>query len=408
MRTFIFPYYRFRQPQSKRWLRVAVATTAICLALVGHTMAQSGGGRQTRLLPKTREAFPQSKQTRDRQLPQSRPSQQQSQQQSGSSSQLTLPDLKVSFLQAEATRIKFSVLNSGSSFSPSSRVLIQVRSNQDGRIFYETSRTVQSLQAGKFQFFDLPVSSGRLENGTVTVTADSLSRVVESNESNNSKRYVLHGSSNAPDLTVTELRNTGDILKITVKNVGQVSSSASRIKINIYTPGSGRPHQLTQRVRALNAGGSVRIHLHNLPVGLSGKRVTTYLDPDLTLAESDETNNHRELKIPDLATNGPDIQVNGFQIDRSKGEIYVHYKNVGRSALEGSVDLRLNIYEAGSNRPVERLIGEIRRLNWNQRGAARFFPKRMEPGMRIEAIADSSKSLSEANESNNRYVEILR
>jgi hypothetical protein len=100
----------------------------------------------------------------------------------------------------------------------------------------------------------------------------------------------------APDLTITKLSAESEALVIVVKNVGRVASPQSVLRAALRDPVDVvllAAH--TCRVPALNVNQSVRIVLRSVPRG--EVQVSAIVDPDQTVAESNETNNVLAIRM---------------------------------------------------------------------------------------------------------------
>lgn len=94
----------------------------------------------------------------------------------------------------------------------------------------------------------------------------------------------------APDLTVTDVAAEGDELCVTVKNIGQIASPKSRMRVDLtQTAGGALVSRQFVRVLPLAVNQSVKIRLRSAPI--AGVRALAFVDPRNELLELNERNN---------------------------------------------------------------------------------------------------------------------
>jgi hypothetical protein len=94
----------------------------------------------------------------------------------------------------------------------------------------------------------------------------------------------------APDLTITDIAAEGDVLCITVKNIGQIASPQTRMRIDLtQVAGGALVTRQFVRVLPLQVNQSVKIRLRSAPI--AGVRALAFVDPKNELAELNERNN---------------------------------------------------------------------------------------------------------------------
>ncbi len=93
----------------------------------------------------------------------------------------------------------------------------------------------------------------------------------------------------APDLTITEISCVGDVLALTIQNIGLVPSPETRLEVALAQPNSNLIESQNMRVLPLLPNQSVRIRMHAAPS--TSIRAEALVDPDHLVAESNEENN---------------------------------------------------------------------------------------------------------------------
>ena len=100
----------------------------------------------------------------------------------------------------------------------------------------------------------------------------------------------------APDLTITEMSAEGDVHCVTVKNIGQVASPATRLRVDFHSmPDGALIARKELGVLSLLPNQSVRFRLHALPSG--HVQVIAQVDPHNRVAETNELNNDLRTDI---------------------------------------------------------------------------------------------------------------
>ncbi|MBP1582633.1 MAG: AIDA repeat-containing protein, partial [Victivallales bacterium] len=165
-----------------------------------------------------------------------------------------------------------------------------------------TSLSLSSLEAGAFRqiSYTMPASAIKAGKTVITVVADGLDQVEESNENNNAATLVV--STDLPDLTVSRFRSLSEspttaddiVLDFIVRNAGAVSADASEAWIY---DGDKKLGQVALSALPTNTGaqGSFVIKAGELT---AGTHVLTFkADGANTVAETNESNNSKQLTL---------------------------------------------------------------------------------------------------------------
>ena len=323
-------------------------------------------------------------------------------------------DFLVTSLTASGDTASATVKNFGLIQSPQTQLRLQVRSQATGAVLANKTARVSALQSGgtaRIRIHSLPLSGGTTR---IFATVDPSGNVQESNEANNSQAITVGAQPNTspptaparPDLTVTSLTNSGNVLKMVIKNVGQTTAPESNMQIFIQSRSTGQVLvNRTRKVRSLNRNQSVTINDHTLT--LDKVNVKVKIDFDSRIAERNETNNARNLAVGNQTEYTVDLKVTEVRFDRAASEVWVAVRNVGPTALSGSTTLRLQSYFGPGNR-AERHSQRIRALNTGQQVFYRFAVQQMNTGMQFEGTVDPGNDLPEQNEQNNKLVKTFR
>jgi hypothetical protein len=100
---------------------------------------------------------------------------------------------------------------------------------------------------------------------------------------------VRVGPVGAPDLTITEVGNDGDVLCVTVTNIGTAASPRTRLRVDLNRPGIGPLTGYDAAVPALAINQAVRLRIRSAPI--AGTDANFTVDPRDEVAELDERNN---------------------------------------------------------------------------------------------------------------------
>jgi hypothetical protein len=92
------------------------------------------------------------------------------------------------------------------------------------------------------------------------------------------------------------MSSVGDVHTVVVKNVGQIASPQTHLRLDFCRPVDGAPvATTTARVLPLQVNQTVRIRVHWLPTGQL--QAIAFVDPDLRVVENDESNNSRAIAV---------------------------------------------------------------------------------------------------------------
>jgi PKD repeat protein len=246
-------------------------------------------------------------------------------------------------------------------------------------------QSVASLGAGATatRTFSLPLSTSP---ETFTATADVYNQVAESNEGNNTRQVTVSGVTPLPDLVIQDVQyapasptiGTTITFQITVRNQGGSPAGAFYVRL------TGASGYRNASISGLGAGMSHTVALA-LPLSTSPETFTATADVLGQVAESDETNNTRQVTVtaaaPPLAftvamdksvyTVGEAVRVT-VQLSRASYVYLVELDAAGRAVLifpnyweqnpqlpAGTTQLPRGAYTITATEPAgaERLVG---------------------------------------------------
>jgi subtilase family serine protease len=246
----------------------------------------------------------------------------------------------------------------------------------------------------------------------LTATADPNNKIAEINESNNSRTYTISVNESVPDLTITALTSdrqtyeAGDTVTVnaTVANLGGRNVSSCDVRL---TPGSLPAITKTTGTIAGNGGSTVVTFTFIAPSQLTSfsMTLTATADPDNKIAESDETNNSRNMSIFVNAVR-PDITI----VDANTTDWYAGYDVLVSATVKDltiqpvpAVKIRL---KAG-NVQVDETIPVP--ANGSNLAVFRFTVPNppVPPGtmpLVVTITADPDNAINESNENNNTWT----
>ncbi|MBN2135412.1 MAG: hypothetical protein JW737_06745 [Acidobacteria bacterium] len=157
-------------------------------------------------------------------------------------------------------------------------------------------------------------------NYTARIIADATTLVRESNETNNTMDLDFTVAvPPKPDLVIKSFTNTpvsptvldSINFKVLIKNIGAGAADESLVKIKVGGEGTSP----TYRVPGLAAGATFTVsRVETIPV-VQNYLARATVDSDSTVAETDETNNEKELYFSVLPAPKPDLTILSFTID---------------------------------------------------------------------------------------------
>jgi hypothetical protein len=211
-------------------------------------------------------------------------------------------------------------------------------------------------------------------------------------------------------ITPTSIKGGDKItLKATVANSGAVK--ASNVKVKFYFYGA---EVYSKNIASISKKSkSVITYQYTLPLNLSGAAVfKVVVDPDKTIAESNENNNSAEINTTvnrakiDLTIDSVKTGVAKPKVGQ-KVNIQVKVKNTGDTKAS---NIKLNIY-LSDNVGNPNFTINIPSINKNSVSAKSFswtVPNNI-PGVNypIRAVADPDNTISETNEINNEKIYLL-
>ncbi len=169
------------------------------------------------------------------------------------------------------------------------------------------TKTTGYISAGGTATVTFTFTAPTFSNDTavsLTATADPNNRIVELNESNNSRSTSIVVIGSLPDLTVSSITTdqaayeAGDtvVVTVTATNIGNKEVSSTVVKLDISGVGTQ-----SKNVSTLAAGGGNRTvtFTFTAPTSLTAQTITltATIDPDNTIRESNESNNTRTAAL---------------------------------------------------------------------------------------------------------------
>jgi subtilase family serine protease len=210
-----------------------------------------------------------------------------------------------------------------------------------------------------------------------------------------------------PDLTVSDLKFTSaNILgpidaHFTVKNQGQADAQGILVWVLVLND------KYTAQIDKLAAGKSKQLVVTIQPHEVRGLKtvvtVTVQVDPNNTIAESNEGNNEVTAPMVDL-TKAPDLVVEKVDIQQTRttpveAKVTVRVKNQGKSDAQG-FDLKL--WEAADpGHPLDFFLGSGLAVGSTYDFDFVTQPLKVDPAKYVAEV-DPTNQVLEANENNNR------
>ncbi len=131
-----------------------------------------------------------------------------------------------------------------------------------------------------------------------------------------------------PDLAITELKQSGSLILVTVKNIGEQPASPSKVRVSVARRSNGaRLASKELHLKQLGMRQSTTLIFDGLP--LSDVRVLAFADPSTKIREKTERNNTRRFTIGDQSQRVPDLAVR--RITRNRNGLTVVVANKGKS-----------------------------------------------------------------------------
>jgi len=240
---------------------------------------------------------------------------------------------------------------------------------------------------------------------SLTATADPNNKIVELDETNNTRSTSVTVVGALPDLTVSSLYSdksayeAGETVTITAcaANIGNLSAQLTTMKLEISGIGTQ-----TKNVPALAVNGSSTLTFtFTAPTALTQQTVTlkATIDPDNTIAESNENNNTRAatLGVNDLR---PDITItDSTAVDWYAGKEVVVSATVKNLTAQDapSVKVRLTVGDIVLNESIP-VPG-----NGSNLAVFRFTVPEDTGTYEVTFEADPSNAIEESNEGNNVF-----
>ena len=201
-------------------------------------------------------------------------------------------DLAVISVRQSNNSLRVRVMNRGRTTAPATTLKIQARDYNNGRIRFDRSLPVRSLQPN--QAINMVTRTNTLNEVNVYATIDSQNRVIEPNERNNVGTLQIGNQTEyTVDLKVTEIRF--DYAKrevwVGVRNVGPVAlDRAVSVSLRSYLGPGNRVESHIRRVGRINTGQTTfaRFSLRQMQPGMQFEAV---VDPSNNLPEVSERNN---------------------------------------------------------------------------------------------------------------------
>ncbi len=366
-------------------------TSAALTVLVAAFAADLAMAQQRRLRTDGRRALPN-----------------QTQEASTASSSRDLPkvDLTVTAITGRDNNLMVTVKNLGFQQSPAAQLQVVVKDRLTGQTRTTKMANVQRLQSGGVQRVRLAAMA--IGNSQVFATVDPRGQITESNERNNSKAATIDAGSGAPpprqrpDLHFTGVQPKGNLLSVSLTNMGKTRSKGTLLNIVIRGRDGRLRDTKSMNVRPLNAGETTRMTVRN--VLLSDVRVILTVDPENLVAESNERNNTTAINVDNQTEYAPDLKITDIMFKPQQKEVWFQVRNVGPVAQNQDVSLTVKAY-FGPGNLVQRSALRVGSLNTGQHTWHRWSVNQLNTGMQFEGELDVGNRLPEQNENNNRRVE---
>ena len=324
--------------------------------------------------------------------------------------------------RGDRTRVSATVKNQGSGDAGSSRVRYDVVGS-DGSVTKVGDDFVGSLASGQSSNESEYIDTDDLNPGVygLRLTADYEENVAESDESNNHRNLIFYVTAPAlPDLVVSSASlsdstvERGDRIRVraTIKNQGSGDAGSSRVRYDVVGGDGSVTKVGDDFVGSLASGRSSSeseyIDTDDLNPGVYGLRLTA--DYEENVAESDESNNHRNLIFYVTAPALPDLIVSSASLGDTTVEqgdrvrINATVKNqgsgrAGRSRVAYYVGKGQTLIKLGDDSVSSLSSGESDDEYINAD------TDDLDPGTYFVLIqADYEKDVTESDETNNIYA----
>jgi len=189
--------------------------------------------------------------------------------------------------------IKATIKNTGSGNAGKFNVLLNI-----GK--YNLTKTITSLASGASTVVTFtgykPTSVGSV---TLKVTADSASKIKESNEKNNAlSKSASVIKSKLPDLVITAIKVADSVkinkvwpVTVTIKNQGFLSSKATKVTLWVTDPSGKKTKLGTASLKSLDVNKTANLKFSWKPTKYGLHTLTATVDPDKLVTELNESNN---------------------------------------------------------------------------------------------------------------------
>lgn len=201
-------------------------------------------------------------------------------------------DLAVTSVRQSNNSLRIRVMNLGRASAPSTKLRVQVRDYNTGRVVDDRTLPVRSLTPN--QAVNMLMRTGTLNEVNVYATIDSEYKVIEPNERNNVGTLQIGNQTEFTiDLKISEIRfdRSKKEVWVAVRNVGPVPlNRAASVSLRSYFGPGNRVESHIRRVRQINSGEKIftRFSVERMEVGMQFEAI---VDPSNALPETSEQNN---------------------------------------------------------------------------------------------------------------------
>ncbi len=275
----------------------AMLVLVSALSLVNLAQAQSGNIDRFERLNRTRKGLSQSAGSKKKISTKQVSSQQTTSAETlERSNNKSIPhiDLAVTSVRQNHNSLRIRVVNMGRTAAPATKLRVQVRDYNSGRVVLDRALPVRSLMPQ--QSVNMLMRTGTLNEVNVYATIDSEYKVIEPNERNNvGTLQIGNQTERAVDLKISNIRfdSTKKEVWVAVQNVGPVPLNRSvTVRLRSYFGPGNRLESHVRRVRQINTGQRIytRFNVERMDVGMQFEAI---VDPSNALPEQNEQNNKR-------------------------------------------------------------------------------------------------------------------
>ncbi|MFZ6015315.1 MAG: CARDB domain-containing protein [Patescibacteria group bacterium] len=286
----------------------------------------------------------------------------------------------------------------------------------DGKVFYEKKITSLSANTGVTtvtKTYKLPADlTGSHE---FSVIADTDDIIKEDDETNNKAAKKIDVAGITYDLSVSEadlkitptapMAGKSATLRATVRNSG--TGKAEKVKVRFYLNDQLVYEKIQSSIAAKTGQASIVKSLI-LPANLSGNtKFKVFVDPDNTIAESDEKNNDAQktftvgAQIIDLSFDSFKPSVTNPKAGQAIKWI-IKVKNNGNAAAK-NIKVHLFANNKSSDPTYTYTISNLNVRGSNVKSVNWTVPNNLEPalGYTVRAVIDPDNTINESNEDNN-------